>query len=86
MERASQAVFKPSDAQDPLGSGLVPDHTPYASHLVALNPAMIDQSQPPETIQVISITTATTNSWISDEAAYRFLRTVDWNRVASVLR
>jgi hypothetical protein len=53
---------------------------------VALNPAMIDQSQPPETIQVISITTATTNSWISDEAAYRFLRTVDWNRVASVLR
>jgi hypothetical protein len=86
MERVSQAVFKRPEEQDVLGSGLVPDHTPHALPLVSLNPALIDGSQPPEMIQVISVSSQYRGSNITNEAAYRFLRTVDWNRVASFLR
>lgn len=85
-DRASQAYWARPPDDDPLGSGLVPAGTHDAPPLVAVNPALLDQSRPPEEVQVISVTSSYDGSWLVDKRVYDFLRSVDWNRVATFIR
>jgi hypothetical protein len=87
-ERARPAYYVHPDesADGPFASGLVPDGTPDAIQLVAVNPQLVDRSRPPEEIQLITVYTNFGGSWVSNQRLQEFLKTVDWSRVASFVR
>jgi hypothetical protein len=77
----------PDESRDgPFGSGLVPEGTPDAIQLVAVNPELVDRSRPPEEIQLITVSPIFDGSRVSNARLDEFLRTVQWSRVASFVR